>query len=62
MVKLAVSEECKKTYVTKSGREYNIIVRLKDDAYKNCNKGEIEKRKDQFLNVCSQLMSIALKK
>ncbi|MDE6150316.1 MAG: hypothetical protein K2F81_09565 [Ruminococcus sp.] len=59
---MAVIEERKRTYVSESGHSYTIVVRLKDDAYKDCSKEEIAKRKEQFLSVCSQLMPIALKR
>lgn len=58
---MAVIEERKRTYVS-DGQQYTIVVRLKDDAYKGCTKAEIDNRKENFLNVCAQLMPIALKR
>lgn len=57
---MAVVMEHRHEFTASNGQKCAVIVRLKDNAYRNCGQEEFEKRKKHFLDECARLYPIAL--
>lgn len=49
-------------YYSSSGKPYRVLVRFKDDAYKDCTEEELRQRREEFERTAVRIAGAALKR